>query len=64
MVDYRKEDDTHTISYSLLIPVLNKAIQEQQTIIEEQNSKIDNLELQIKELKELIINKQNVIKNR
>ncbi|MFK7747629.1 MAG: tail fiber domain-containing protein [Kordia sp.] len=43
---YVKESDLLTLSYSELIPILIKALQEQQTIIEAQNSKIDSQALE------------------
>jgi S-adenosylmethionine:tRNA-ribosyltransferase-isomerase (queuine synthetase) len=38
---YVKESDLLTLSYTELIPILIKALQEQQDIIETQNSKIE-----------------------
>ncbi|WP_353780231.1 tail fiber domain-containing protein [Winogradskyella sp. 3972H.M.0a.05] len=44
VTDYVKEHDLLTLSYSELIPVLIKAIQEQQTTIERLNQRITQLE--------------------
>ena len=43
------------VNYTLLIPILTQAIQEQQTIINEQNKRIEKLEKAVEEL----INKNN-----
>jgi hypothetical protein len=43
---YVKESDLITLSYTELIPILIKALQEQQTLIEAQNSKIDGQALE------------------
>lgn len=43
---YVKESDLITLSYTELIPILIKALQEQQIIIEAQNSKIDDQALE------------------
>ena len=43
--------DVKTVDYTSLIPVLTKAIQEQQEMIESQNAKIAELEKTVNELK-------------
>jgi polyhydroxyalkanoate synthesis regulator phasin len=53
----KPEDDTNElwgINYEKLVPVLVKAMQEQQQIIEEQNKRIDNYETQINQQNEKI----------
>ncbi|PLX19496.1 MAG: hypothetical protein C0599_10865 [Salinivirgaceae bacterium] len=50
MVDFDAEAKEYTISYSALVPILTKAIQEQQKKIEE----IDHLKKEIEELKQVI----------
>ena len=47
---YSKEQDILSLSYTELIPVLIKALQEQQTIIENQNSKMSTFESSLTEL--------------
>jgi len=72
MVQYNKEHDTYGIALVKLIPILNKAIQEQQedidalkkenTELKKQLSKIENLESEMKELRNLteeILTKEN-----
>ena len=43
MVSYDEENDMYSVGYNLLIPILHKAIQEQQEIIELQQKQIDRL---------------------
>ena len=50
MVDFDREAEEYTISNSALVPILTKAIQEQQKKIEE----IDQLKKEIEELKQMI----------
>jgi len=47
-------DDYYAVSYSSMVVPLVKAVQEQQTIIENQNKKIDELQKQMDKLKALI----------
>ncbi|WP_445733450.1 tail fiber domain-containing protein [Mariniflexile sp.] len=47
---YVEESDILTLSYTELIPILIKALQEQQGIIEAQNSKLTNQDLKINNL--------------
>lgn len=63
-VIYDKESDLYGIDYTDLIPLLTKAIQEQQTLIINQDSKIKSLESQMALLKAQIevINKKLNIK--
>ena len=44
MVIYNEKADAYAISTATLIPVLHKAIQEQQKIIESQTKRIEDLE--------------------
>jgi hypothetical protein len=48
------DSETYGVKYSELIPVMVKAMQEQQNIIEDQDKKIELLQQQINELKNLI----------
>ena len=50
MVLYNDRDDTYATSQTQLIPVLHKAILEQQQMIEAQAKKIEELELMVKQL--------------
>ena len=50
------ENKTLSVSYTELIPILIKALQEQQDIIETQNSKIDNVENQLSKLSKRLEN--------
>lgn len=63
-VNYDKESDMYAIDYTDLIPLLTKAIQEQQTIISSQDTKITSLEAELAILKSQIdtINKKLNIK--
>lgn len=61
---YVKESDLITLSYSELIPILIKALQEQQTIIETQNSKIDGQALETSQQNaaiQLLIQRMNAL---
>ena len=44
----------YAINYGAMIPILTQAIQEQQIIIENQNSKIEELEHTVNELRQLL----------
>ena len=46
-----------SVNYIALIPILTKGIQEQQTIIETQNTRIEALEKMVLELQRTIENK-------
>ncbi|MEM7800351.1 MAG: hypothetical protein AAF633_14240, partial [Chloroflexota bacterium] len=48
VVTYNSEQDKYGVNYTELIPVLIRAIQEQQDIIRLQQTKIDNLGTRIK----------------
>ncbi len=52
-----KDENFLTVDYTRLIPLAIKGIQEQQAIIEAQNSKIEQLEKLVKELQQSIDNK-------
>jgi PHP family Zn ribbon phosphoesterase len=54
MVSFNEMENILQISTMSLIPVLNKAIQEQQTIIESQNEEIKLLRAEMEEIKRLI----------
>jgi len=54
---FDEENKEFLTDKSALVPILTKAIQEQQVQIESQNSKIESLEQHIQELKTLIQNK-------
>jgi len=56
-VIYEEDSEEFIVDRSILVPVLTKAIQEQQAQLEGQNNKIETLEKQIQELKDLIQNK-------
>ncbi len=56
LTHYVKESDLITLSYTELIPILIKAIQEQQAIIDTQNSKIDTLSTNNSSLKDIVNN--------
>lgn len=61
---YVEESDLLTLSYSELIPILIKALQEQQTIIEAQNSKIDSQTLETSQQNaaiQLLIQRMNAL---
>jgi len=51
---YAREQDLLTLSYTELIPVLIKALQEQQTIIEGQNIKINGLSTEVGQIKTIL----------
>lgn len=51
---YVKEKDLIELSYTELIPVLIKALQEQQTIIEGQNTKINGLSTEVGQIKTIL----------
>jgi len=51
---YVKEQDLLTLSYTELIPVLIKALQEQQTIIAGQNTKINGLSAEVGQIKTML----------
>lgn len=51
--DDSQEDQYMTVNYQGMIPVLTKAIQEQQTIIDQQNSEIESLRAQVDNLASL-----------
>ncbi len=57
--DRGENEDLYAMDYSGFGVIAIKAIQEQQSQIEEQNIKIENLEKQIQELKDLINNHKN-----
>lgn len=50
MVAYKESEDVYTVSYSALIPVLHKAILEQQETIDAQSKKIEELESLVNQL--------------
>jgi len=54
MVIYDEELDTYTTTMNKLIPVLHKAINEQQQIIEAQSKELDEMKQQIRELKQMV----------
>ncbi len=54
MVIYDKSEDAYMVAPAALIPMLTKALQEQQEIIEQQNKKQTELESRLKKLEELI----------
>lgn len=53
ITNYNKDADILTLSYTELIPVLIKSIQEQQEIIKNQNVEIDRLSVELKPLKNI-----------
>ncbi len=54
MQEERKTDIFKVVNYSVMIPILTQAVKEQQSIIESQNSKLEQLEVLIKELQEKV----------
>lgn len=54
LVSYSAADELYGINYAGFSIVALKAIQEQQTIIEDQNEKIDNLEARLERLEALL----------
>ena len=54
MVIYDKSEDAYMVAPAALIPMLTKALQEQQEIIEQQNKKQAELESRLNKLEELI----------
>jgi hypothetical protein len=56
LTHYVKELDLLTLSYTELIPILIKALQEQQSIIDEQNKKIERLSADNSSLKNTVNN--------
>ncbi|WP_158849462.1 tail fiber domain-containing protein [Algibacter sp. L1A34] len=56
ITNYLKEPDVLTLSYSEFIPLLIKALQEQQLIIDKQNSQIDNVENDLMKLSKQLEN--------
>ena len=43
------------MDYTRIIPILTKAVQEQQVVISDQQSEIDAMKSELKELRELIL---------
>jgi len=54
VVTYNEEQDKYGVSYTELIPVLIKAIQEQQEVIEQQEKTIDNFEARLEILEKVM----------
>ena len=61
IIHYIEEKDLLTLSYTELIPILIKALQEQQAIIEGQHTNIDKLSAEVSEIKSML--KDVLIKN-
>ncbi|MBJ2173212.1 tail fiber domain-containing protein [Aureibaculum sp. A20] len=57
LTHYLEDQDILELSYTELIPILIKALQEQQEIIDGQNSKIDNLSADVSAIKTLLENR-------
>ena len=50
MSEELEEDTFKVLNYTTMIPILTQAIKEQQTIIESQNTRLDELEQLVKKL--------------
>ncbi len=57
---YVKESDVLALSYTELIPILIKALQEQQNIIDGQNTKIDTFENYLSTLSKRLENLETI----